>query len=1035
MATSSTSTTVTTQAPLMYAPPTMNSPTIVDLAKTGGQTTWNFSSTQDVVFIDSAHTALNLPSIKIQGGHNIEVLGIDMKTAPGKTGALMFYGVTGTAYVDGVHIDNSKASGTDGIDIAGGAKTSLVIQNSSIENVNGAKTGGQAAGGNGHADALQTHGPVGGEINLYNVHMSTNYQGIFLAPQYGSTPGTNEPSALNLTNVDLHYTGPTDNNGNSHSYLLWTVDGPSENAYPVTFNNVYVAPRAGQDAGTLAVWPTTNAGQTNSKMAAHESGNSITWPGLPYTGSVTVGDHASFTDSSKIGTNFADTQAILDASTKGTPVATNGGASASSPATPPPSATSASAPATSTDTTHTGTSATDPAASTGSSSATHAPSPTAPSAPASTASADTTHTGTSATAPAAGTGSSSATHSAGATAPSTAASPASADTTHTGTAAATTSASHTAEMPLKWAPPTMNNPTIVDLAKTGSQTYWNFANNQDVIVIDSAHTTVNLPKIQFQGGHNIEVLGIDMQTAPGQTGAIQFDGITGTAFVDGVHIDNSKASGTDGIDIAGGNNGKGVSLIVQNTSIENVNGAYSGGQASNSNGHADGIQMQGPVGGALNLSNVHITTNYEGLFLAPQYSTAPSSATFSNVDLHYTSAAANDGSHTTYLLWTLDGGNEKPYPITFDNVYVQPRAGQQAIESAVWPKAEGGAVQNGDQISWPNLPYKGSVTVGDHASFADTSKIGVHFADTQAIIDASSSGTSVATSGGSSGPAGSASATTATDPGTTTGSAASTPATAAPTSPTPADSSSTSTAAPAAPATGTSASHTASADTAAPTVTGTPATSDHSGTVAPAAPATGTADGHTASAGTAAPTAAVTPTTADHSGTATPTAPAATDGSHTDASASPAPATAPAPSTASATVTPAPAGQGSSANPATPASTADATKAPAAGTDVPHLLAAIKADVVNLEKALGTQATHSGTIDLSNLLSQIKADVKAMGTHAASDMLHLANIDHIVAQMDAAIHPAAQQVAAAPAAAAAPAVDAHLVQQTHDHWH
>ena len=32
MATSSTSTTVTTQAPLMYAPPTMNSPTIVDLA-------------------------------------------------------------------------------------------------------------------------------------------------------------------------------------------------------------------------------------------------------------------------------------------------------------------------------------------------------------------------------------------------------------------------------------------------------------------------------------------------------------------------------------------------------------------------------------------------------------------------------------------------------------------------------------------------------------------------------------------------------------------------------------------------------------------------------------------------------------------------------------------------------------------------------------------------------------------------------------------------------------------------------------------
>jgi hypothetical protein len=304
--------------------------------------------------------------------------------------------------------------------------------------------------------------------------------------------------------------------------------------------------------------------------------------------------------------------------------------------------------------------------------------------------------------------------------------------------------STTTNAPLMWAPPTMNNPTIVDLSKTGGQDWWQFSDNQDVIFIgDTAHTRTD--KIQTEGGHNIMVLGGDYQPTTAPTGTFAFYGAKGTVFVDGAHIDNAKSSGTDGIDISGGAN---TSLVVQNTSIENVNGAYSGGQAAGGNGHADGIQIQGDLGGQVQLHNLHVSTNYEGLFMAPQYPVHPSQVTLDNVDLHYTGAKSNDGSQTTYLLWTNDDpAKEAHVPWSFNNVYVAPRAGEQAIETAVWPKAEGGAVQNGDQISWPSLPYKGSVTVGDHSSFADASKIGSHFIDGQALINSVTGGSSVGTVG------------------------------------------------------------------------------------------------------------------------------------------------------------------------------------------------------------------------------------------------------------------------------------------------
>ncbi len=294
----------------------------------------------------------------------------------------------------------------------------------------------------------------------------------------------------------------------------------------------------------------------------------------------------------------------------------------------------------------------------------------------------------------------------------------------------------TTAAPLMWAPPTMTNPTIIDLSKTGGQDYWQFSPDQDVIFVGGTATDT-ADKLQTQGGHNIMLLGGNFQPSGAATGTLAFYGVTGEVWIDGATIDNAHAQhGQDGIDIAGGG-GAQPDLVVQNTQVLNVNGA-------SSSGHADVLQTQG-LAGNIDLYNVSGTTNYQGLFISPQYQPETKSATLENVNLSYTGPATNDGSHYSYLLWTLDSASEKPYPIAFDNVYVQPRAGQDAITDTVWPTAAGGAVQTGNAVSWPNLPYRGTVTVGTHADFADSTQIGVNFKDTQALLHAATAGAAVAT--------------------------------------------------------------------------------------------------------------------------------------------------------------------------------------------------------------------------------------------------------------------------------------------------
>lgn len=266
---------------------------------------------------------------------------------------------------------------------------------------------------------------------------------------------------------------------------------------------------------------------------------------------------------------------------------------------------------------------------------------------------------------------------------------------------------------MKWAFPELVNPTVIDLSKTGGQDWWQFRPDEDVIFI-GADTVRTANKLQTDGGRNIVVLGGEYQPQYDSKGAtLHFLNLHGSVHVEGVKIDSSKAS-QDGIAV-GGAPGKQPTVTVQNTQITKIHGTEGGV-------HGDVFQTHGSVGD-MRFYNVTGDTSYQGFFISPQYSPGHKSADFENVNISY-----NGGSGYTYQYWFLDGDNQTPYPVTLKNVYATERSGQRAEDGSVWPKASMGAVRVGDQITWPNYPYKGAITVGEPAkAFAGNANTGLNF--------------------------------------------------------------------------------------------------------------------------------------------------------------------------------------------------------------------------------------------------------------------------------------------------------------------
>jgi len=286
---------------------------------------------------------------------------------------------------------------------------------------------------------------------------------------------------------------------------------------------------------------------------------------------------------------------------------------------------------------------------------------------------------------------------------------------------------------LRYPPPTLEHPATINLG-TGI-TY-----NR---LVDGQYYLVKMPAVKkvgsttLEGGRNIVIIGgyvtlPVLMKAPGQpdvsNGAISrgiyLKNNHGIVHIEGVLVDATGGGMADGIVIASPDS------IVQ---IENVR--VDGVFGFNHQFHADVVQ---PYGGVKNLRIDKLTgySAYQGLTIGQDQGPI-GSAEISRANLVCIHPQINGpGNNGGYMLWfTSHGGSaETAYPLSLDEVYVQPRAGR-TLGNSVWPPAgfafcPAVIAADGSVATWPAIPkVKGCVKLGvpPHGDFVPAGMAGLKY--------------------------------------------------------------------------------------------------------------------------------------------------------------------------------------------------------------------------------------------------------------------------------------------------------------------
>lgn len=278
---------------------------------------------------------------------------------------------------------------------------------------------------------------------------------------------------------------------------------------------------------------------------------------------------------------------------------------------------------------------------------------------------------------------------------------------------------------LRYAPPALVNPQTIVLGTGPTTTSMDPA--RDYII--------QLPKEKktgftyLIGGRNIVLIGghITIPTtadlsnkAPSR--AIYVKDSTGTVHIEGVLIDASGGAQSDAVDITAPQ----AIVQVQNVRVENIFGFYN-------QFHADVIQTFGGVK-ELRVDRLTGYSGYQGLQIDVE-SGQTGSAKLSNINLvsigKQTWGLHNNGG---FLMWLVkDGACNTAYPITLENVYLQPRT-ERDLGTIVWPTStDKGCASvvsaDGAKLSFPQLPVSGYVTKGTppNGDFVPVGVAGVHY--------------------------------------------------------------------------------------------------------------------------------------------------------------------------------------------------------------------------------------------------------------------------------------------------------------------
>ncbi len=270
------------RAQLVWAPPALTSPTTV-YVKSGDPDVLKLSTSKDYIVKMPAYA--DTGTVEIDGGHNVELIGGQITVpstanqsdngADNTDSGIYIKGSTGTVHIEGMLISGQGYTMFDGIDINAPQAT---VQ---IENVR--MTGVWGSYSSEHADVIQTWGGVKA-LRVDGLTAQGDYQGLSVDPTSLGSVGQGQFQNVNMTAepppaalASRYIAG---------GVMLWLTNGNSCKTTPMSFSNVYIDNETGRVPSGSTVWPTVNS---SLSCSARQSGNAVTWPGLPsISGSVVL---------------------------------------------------------------------------------------------------------------------------------------------------------------------------------------------------------------------------------------------------------------------------------------------------------------------------------------------------------------------------------------------------------------------------------------------------------------------------------------------------------------------------------------------------------------------------------------------------------------------------------------------------------------------------------------------------------------------------------------------------------------------------
>jgi hypothetical protein len=222
---------------LSWAPPRLDSPTIVDVSASNH--VLKLDPTRDYLIRMPATKLSVLGGLVIVGGHDVVLVGGEITipswgaSHPTDNRGLYLKNQTGTVHVEGLLIDDSGGALSEGIDV--NAPEAIVqLENVRVERLHARDEAGFS---DNHPDLIQSWaGPA--ELRVDRFTGTTDYQGFYLAPQ--ELGGRSQPRRIDLRRVNVETTA-------SARYLLWQVGNA-----PLRLWDVWIRPSLGRYE---VVWP------------------------------------------------------------------------------------------------------------------------------------------------------------------------------------------------------------------------------------------------------------------------------------------------------------------------------------------------------------------------------------------------------------------------------------------------------------------------------------------------------------------------------------------------------------------------------------------------------------------------------------------------------------------------------------------------------------------------------------------------------------------------------------------------------------